>query len=156
MIVGFTIDDFNGHEQEAVDFINRVCILEDPNIARNIVEAGPGVNIFSKAVTLSELNAQPFSATPIETRDGKYILASAVNFKLELPYNGTTLRLFPTEYIYIDPREVSQFEECLAQKVVAVIPEVTLGGEKWILGEGLWDDSGIWLDSDYWRDKNEQ
>ena len=64
-------------------------------------------------IAVKKLNAQPFSATPIETRDGKYILASAVNFKLELPYNGTTLRLFPTEYIYIDPREISQFEGAL-------------------------------------------
>ena len=65
MIVGFTITDFKGHEEEAVEYIQKVCILESPDIAQNIVNAGPGVNIFSKAIVLSELQAQPFSATPI-------------------------------------------------------------------------------------------
>ena len=152
MIVGFTITDFKGHEKEAVEYIQRVCILESPDIAQNIVDAGPGVNIFSKAIVLSELQSQPFSATPIETQDGKYLLVSLVNFNLELLYNSSILRLVPTEYIYIEPDEVSQFEEYINQSLVKLIPEISLGGQKWILDEGSWDDSGIWVDSDYWRD----
>ena len=152
MIVGFTITDFKGHEKEAAEYIRRVCILESPDIAQNIVDAGPGVNIFSKSIVLSELQAQPFSTTPIETQDGKYLLVSAVNFNLELLYNSSILRLVPTEYIYIEPDEVSQFGEYVSQGLVKLIPEVNLGGQKWILDEGSWDDSGIWVDSDYWRD----
>lgn len=156
MIVGFTITDFNGHKQEAVDYISRVCILESPEIAQNIVDAGPGVNIFSKAVVLSELKEQPFEATPIETQDGKFLLVSSVNFNLELLYNSRTLRLVPTEYIYIEPSEVSQFTKYIRQGLVRLIPEVNLVGQKWILNTGSWDDSGIWVDSDFWRDSNEQ
>lgn len=152
MIVGFTIIDFKGHEQEAVEYIQKVCILESPDIAQNIVDVGPGVNIFSKAIVLSELQSQPFSATPIETQDGKYLLVSLVNFNLELLYNSNILRLVPTEYIYIEPDEVSQFEEYISQGLVKLIPEINLGGQKWILDEGSWDDSGIWVDSDFWRD----
>lgn len=152
MIVGFTITDFKGHEQEAVEYIQKVCILESPDIAQNIVDVGPGVNIFSKAIVLSELQSQPFSATPIETQDGKYLLVSLVNFNLELLYNSSILRLVPTEYIYIEPDEVSQFEEYISQGLVKLIPEINLGGQKWILDEGSWDDSGIWVDSDFWRD----
>ena len=152
MIVGFTRTDFKGNEQEAVEYIQKVCILESPDIAHNIVDVGPGVNIFSKAIVLSELQSQPFSATPIETQDGKYLLVSLVNFNLELLYNSSILRLVPTEYIYIEPDEVSQFEEYISQGLVKLIPEINLGGQKWILDEGSWDDSGIWVDSDFWRD----
>lgn len=152
MIVGFTITDFKGHEEEAVEYIQKVCILESPDIAQNIVNAGPGVNIFSKAIVLSELQAQPFSATPIETQDDKYLLVSLVNFNLELLYNNNILRLVPTEYIYIDSDEISQFEEYISQGLVRLIPEVNLGGKKWILDKGSWDDSGIWVDEDFWRD----
>lgn len=152
MIVGFTITDFKGHEQEAVEYIQKVCILESPDIAQNIVDVGPGVNIFSKAIVLSELQSQPFLTTPIETQDGKYLLVSLVNFNLELLYNSSILRLVPTEYIYIEPDEVSQFEEYISQGLVKLIPEINLGGQKWILDEGSWDDSGIWVDSDFWRD----
>lgn len=153
MIVGFTITDFNGHEQEAIDYIQRVCILESPDIAQNIIDAGPGVNIFSKAIVLEELQSQPFSSTTIETQDGKHILVSAVNFNLELLYNSSILRLVPTEYIYIEPGEVPQFEEYMWQGLVKLIPEINAGGKPWILDEGSWDDSGIWVDSDFWRDQ---
>ena len=154
MIVGFTITDFNGHEQDAIEYIQKVCILESPDIAQNIVDAGPGVNIFSKAIVLEELNAQPFATETIETQDGKYLLVSSVNFSLELLYNNNILRLVPTEYIYIEPDEVVQFEEYISQGLVKLIPEINLvGGQKWILDEGYWDDGGIWVDSDFWRDE---
>lgn len=150
MIVGFTITDFKGYEKEAVEYIRKVCILESPDIAQNIVRSGPGINIFSKAIVLSELQSQPFSATPIETQDGKHLLASSVNFNLELLYNGNILRLVPTEYIYIGPDEVSQFEEYINQGLVRLIPGINV--RRWILAQGFWDDSGVWIDSDFWRD----
>lgn len=153
MIVGFTITDFKGHEKEAVAYIQKVCILESPEIAQNIVDEGAGVNIFSKAIVLSELRSQPFSSTTIETQDGKYLLVSAVNFNLELLYNNNILRLVPTEYIYIEPEEVPQFEEYISQGLVKTIPEFTgVEGSDWILANGFWNDGGVWVDSDFWRD----
>lgn len=152
MIVGFTITDFKGQEKAAVEYIRKVCILESSEIAQNIVDVGPGVNIFSKAVVLSELMAQPFSATPIETQEGKYLLASLVNFNLELLYNSSILRLVPTGYIYVELNEISQFEDYLKQGLVGVIPEMNLDGQRWILSNGFWNDDGIWVDSNYWRD----
>lgn len=152
MIVGFTITDFKGHEQEAAEYIRKVCILESPDIAQNIVNVGPGVNIFSTAIVLSELQEQPFSAKPIEIKDDKYLIVSAVNFNLELLYNNSILRLVPTEYIYIEPNDVLQFADYINQGLVKLIPEINLSGKKWILTEGFWDDNGIWVDSNIWRD----
>lgn len=152
MIVGFTITDFKGHEDAAVDYIKKVCILESPDVARNIVEAGVGVNVFSEAVVLSELKAQPFSATPIEIQDGKYIVVSIVNFNLELLYNGNILRLVPTEYIYVPDKDVLQFETYISQGLVKTIPEIHFDGSEWILEKGKWNDDGIWIDNKEWRD----
>ena len=154
MIVGFTITDFKGHEKEAVEFIQKMCILDSPDIAQNIVNVGTGVNVYSNSVTREDLLAQPFSTEPIEVREGKFLLISAVNFDLELLYNGNVLRLVPTEYIYVEPDEISQFAEYSKQGLVRVIPEI-LNNQKWILAEGSWNDNGIWVDSDYWRDSNE-
>ena len=151
MIVGFTITDFRGYERAAVEFIRKVCILEHPSVAQNIVDAGVGVNIFTSAVTLPELNAQPFKATPIETQDGKHLLVSAVNFNLEILHNGKVIRLAPTEYIYVDTQDISQFDSYIREGLLKVIPEMTQSGE-WIVGEGIWNDDGIWIDSERWRD----
>lgn len=155
MIVGFTITDFKGHEAEAIEYIQRVCILDSPDIAKNIVEAGPGINVFSKVISREDLASQPFESEVIETEDGKYILVSIVNFNLELPYNSRILRLVPTEFIYILPDEVEQFETYIRQGLVTTIPEIIKNGDRWILAKGVWNDYGIWVDSDYWRDKNE-
>lgn len=154
MIVGFTITDFNGYEDEAIKYIQRVCVLEDPRVAKNIVAAGSGVNVFAQNIELSDLLMQPFLATPIETQDGKFLVVSAVNFNLELLYNGSILRLVPTEYVYIAPNEVSQFLQYAEQKLIKFYPDVVSDGEesKWILNEGLWNDSGVWVDLDSWRD----
>lgn len=152
MIVGFTITDFKGQEQAAVEYIRKVCILETPDIAQNIVDAGPGVNIFSDAITLSELRAQPFSADTIEVQDGRYLVVSAVNFNIELLYNGEILRLTPTEYIDVSPEEVSQFKEYLGNGIIAIIPEIPVDGKEWILSDGSWNDEGIWDDSNFWRE----
>lgn len=156
MIVGFIIDNFNGHEKEAVEYIRKVCILDSPDIAQNIVNAGPGVNIFTNAVTLEELTEQPFSTRPIETIDGKYMVISAVNFNLELLINGRTFRLIPTEFTYIEPTDVSHFVQYARQGLIKVIPEIDFDGGEWLLEEGSWNDDGVWKDSDTWRDSNEQ
>ena len=152
MIVGFTITDFNGHEDAAIEYIKKVCILESTDVARNIVEAGTGVNVFSNAITLSELEAQPFSATPIETQDGKYIITPIVNFNLELLYNSNTLRLVPTEYIYVPDKDVFQFETYIRQGLVKTIPKIFSDELEWILETGDWNDNGIWINDKTWRD----
>lgn len=152
MIVGFTITDFRGHEKEAIEFIKRVRILESPEIAENIVSHGPGINIFVKTISLAELQAQPFECSPIETQDGKYILVSAVNFNIEITYNGNVLKLSPTEYIYVSPDELQQFTYPIKQGLVKVIPELRDSTLLWILEMGYWDDGGIWIDNDVWKD----
>lgn len=154
MIVGFTITDFNGYKDEAIKYIQKVCVLEDPKVAENIVAVGTGVNVFAQNIELSDLLMQPFLAAPIETQDGKFLVVSAVNFNLELLYNGSILRLVPTEYVYIAPNEVSQFLQYAEQKLIKFYPDVVSDGEesKWILNEGLWNDSGVWVDLDSWRD----
>ena len=124
MIVGFKITAFNGHERDAVAFIQRVCILSDPQIAENIVAAGPGINIYSESVTQAMLNEQAFTASLLKTTSGKYMLVSMANFLLELPYNGGTLRLWPTEFARILPSEVEQFQKVYEQKLVRFYPEL--------------------------------
>lgn len=151
MIVGFTITDLKGYKQEAIEYIQKVCILESPDIAKNIVEAGKGVNVFSLAVTYYDLSKQPFSTSPIETQDGKYVLFSIVNFTIELTYNSRILKLVPTEYIYIDFNEIPQFKRYIEQGLVKVIPDVA-DDCSWILDTGAWDDKGTWSDSNFWRD----
>lgn len=152
MIVGFTITDYRGHRNEAIEFIRKVRILENPKIADNIVSAGLGINIFTESVSLAELKSQPFECSPIETRDGKYLVASAVNFNLELIYNNDVLRLVPTEYLYIEPDEVPQFVRYIKQGLVRIIPELRDSDLLWILETGQWNDNGIWIDNDVWKD----
>ena len=154
MVVGFTITAFNGYEDLAVEYIRKVCVLDNQEIAHNIVAAGPGVNIFSDNIVLSELLEQPFSTVPIEVNEGEYILVSTVNFNLELLYNNNTLKLAPTEYVYVEPEEVSQFNDYIRQGFVRLIPTY-IDGKEWILTNGSWNDEGIWVDSNYWRDLNE-
>lgn len=152
MIVGFTITDFKGCEREAIEFIQRVCVLESPDIADNIISVGTGVNVYAKGLKLSDLLSQPFESLPIETQDDKLLIASAVNFNIELQYNGDIIRLSPTEYIYVDADEASQFEELVEQGLVCVYPSIGIKGKKWILENGSWDDNGVWDDSNNWRD----
>lgn len=152
MIVGFIITDFKGHEKDAVSFIQRVCILESPDIAWNIVNLGTGINIFSSTISIDELLSQPFDSTPIEIQENEHLLVSAVDFNIELLYNNRVLRLKPTEYIHIEYGEILQFMDAINQGLVKVIPDMNMEGLNWILNEGSWNDDGVWIDSNYWRD----
>lgn len=124
MIVGFKITDFKGHEAEAVAFIIRMCILSDISIAQNIVNAGVGVNVYSKIVTQEDLDTQSFTATLLETVDNKRMLVSNVDFVLELLYNNGIIRLWPTEFIYINESEVAQFRQVYEQGLVKFLPRI--------------------------------
>lgn len=152
MIVGFVITDYQGSESIALDYIKKVCILEGDDVAKNIVAAGPGLNIYSMGLDIDELNSQPFSYTLIDVPNGKYLLVSIVNFNIELLYNKEVLRLSPTENKLISYEETFQFESYIKQGLVRIIPDVNPEGDVWILAEAKWNDEGIWIDSDYWRD----
>lgn len=173
MIVGFTIVDVKGHEKELSSFIQKVCILESPDIADNIVAAGNGVNVFTMGLdsmvtddgsikvsrdygltegsSILDKNIADY-IEPISTKDGYQIVANATNFNLEVTYNGKILRLVPTEYIYITPDEIPQFTEYEKQGLVRFIPYVTDLSSNWILEDGTWNDDGKWVDYNYWRD----
>ena len=88
MIVGFTL--LGGNKKEIANFIRKYCILESPEIADNIAALGKEINVFSKGLDESSFLGATFSYTPIETVEGKIIVASAVDFNLEVTYNGKT------------------------------------------------------------------
>lgn len=151
MIVGFTIN--GGNPKEIAAFIRKYCILESPEIADNIAKL-KGVNVFSKSLDEEALSEATFAFTPIKTIDGKVIVASAVNFNLEVVYNGRIKRITPTEYFYINSSEIGQFKEYVRQKLLAFIPNSeAMDSGKWILENSFWNDGGIWTDFENWKDR---
>lgn len=151
MIVGFTIN--GGNPKEIAAFIRKYCILESPEIADNIAKL-KGVNVFSKSLDEEALSEATFDFTPIKTKDGKVIVASAVNFNLEVEYNGRIKRITPTEYFYINSSEIGQFKEYVQQKLLAFIPNFgAMDSGKWILENAFWNDGGEWIDFENWKDK---
>ena len=152
MIVGFTITNFNGHEADAVRFIQSVCILERPEIAENIVRVGVGVNVYSFNLTRALLDSQPFSTTPIETRDGNCLMVSNVDYLLEFSYLGNIVRLEPTQFIYVPYEDVPQFKELSMKRFVKFIPDANTSLGNRIFETGFWDDNGFWIDSLIWEE----
>ena len=151
MIVGFTIN--GGNPKEIAAFIRKYCILESPEIADNIAKL-KGVNVFSKSLDEEALSEATFVFTPIKTKDGKVIVASAVNFNLEVEYNGRIKRITPTEYFYINSSEIGQFKKYVQQKLLAFIPNSeAMGSGKWILENSFWNDGGVWTDFENWKDR---
>lgn len=152
MIVGFVITSFRGKESEAVDFIEKVCILDNPSMAQNIVNLGPGVNIFTTAVTKDLLKAQPFSCSPIEVANGRCLIVSAVEFNVEILYKGEIFHLRPTEYIEIPLKDSVEFSAYEDQGIIKVIPEIDDVTKQWILNKKTWKDTGVWMDSFNWTE----
>ena len=151
MIVGFVVKEFNGHEDEAVAFIQKVCVLSNPDVAKNIVSAGPGINIFTDGISQEDLDEQPFVCSAIEVSEGEYLVASAVDFIVELSV-GEVKRLAPSEYLRVPAKEVPSFMEYERQGVVRIIPEIDDATKQWILRYGVWNDSANWTDSSNWKD----
>lgn len=123
-VVGFIVTDYKGCEKYAVKFIQTYCILDDLRIAKNIVKVGPGLPIYTADLNvLSEefLAQQPFECTPIITEPGTWMIISLVNFIVEIPYNGTTMRLRPCEYRNVYPSDVSQFRFFERQGLIRLI-----------------------------------
>lgn len=155
MIVGFVIESFLGHEDEAVAFIQRVCLLSDQSIAQSIVTAGPGVNIFSKGVTLEDLQRQPFRCSPIMVEEGEALIATAVNFAVEVEGPKGPIRLLPSQYLKVSASEAIHFFTYEKQGLVKIFPEIEDATKEWILRNGIWDDSANWKDSSNWKDTDE-
>ena len=151
MIVGFTIT--GGDPKKIAAFIRKYCILESPEIADNIAKLGAGVNVFSKSLSNEAFSEANFGYSLIETVNGKVIVASAVDFHLEVEYNGRIIRLNPTEYIYIKVSEVGQFREYARRKLLSFIPNAEGGNNgRWILSNAFWNDGGGWIDFENWKD----
>ena len=151
-VIGFTILNSAGHEEEILKFIREVCILDSDDVAKNIVAAGDYTNVYAKGLTEELLEAQPFDCSPIRTLLGSVVIVSNTNYILELPYNGGLIRLLPTEYKYILPTELLQFETPIRQRLLKVFGEGSDVGLPWILEENFWNDFGIWVDEDEWKD----
>lgn len=155
MIVGFVITSFNGHEDAAVDYIRKVCVLDEPDMAQNIVNSGVGVNVFSDNIELGELRGQPFSADVIEVSNGECLIVSIVEFNLEVLHKGVLHRLRPTEYLRVPVSEAVEFSDYIRQNLVRVIPSIKEYDDTWLLSEGKWSDEGDWIDSSNWDEENE-
>nr|DAO11082.1 MAG TPA: hypothetical protein [Caudoviricetes sp.] len=155
MIVGFTILDYKGRQEQAVKFIQRYCLLESPEVAKNIVALGAGVNVFTPNVDADLLSAQPFKCAPIAVEDGKLLVASAVNFNIEFIFNGNSVRLLPTQYFVIEGSDLSQVATLVKRRLLRVYPDTggAYGGNFWILSTGAWNDEGVWIDSQSWIDR---
>lgn len=147
MIIGFSITNLNGHQKEAIEYIQRVCILESKQIAVNLVNSGKlPINIFAPYVKLAEEGTMPFDFTLIRTQPNKYIVASVVNFMTELPFNQGSIRLLPTQYVHVSQEEIVQLLPSVKQGLIRTFPEYDENGAIWILETGYWNDEGTWID----------
>lgn len=163
MRVGYTIISLyrSSQESEFARFLKDTLILEEgyaDNIAR-VVANGGEINIFTQRdlhEALEGLSPYQFKATfkAIETTDDQYVVASAVDFRLEVPFQGTIKVLIPTEY-FITTEELArtlmpEVEKGLL-KVYPSFPDTE--GADWILKEGTWNDNGVWMDEKEWEDQ---
>lgn len=124
MIVGFILGNIGEYKDEAVAFIKSTCFVSDTRVITNIVQAAPGICLYTPDVTEELLALQPFEATPIDVPDGFKLLASAVNFFLEITL-GDTKRLAPTEYFIIPEEEEEIYEDFLKQGLIRSYPTGT-------------------------------
>lgn len=151
-VIGFTILNSEGHKDEILQFIREVCILDSDEVAQNIANAGDYINVYAKGLTEEILVAQSFACAPIKTLLGSFVIVSNTNYILELPYNGGTIRLLPTEYKYIPIQDIGQFDQPIRQKLLKVFSEGTDEDLRWILRDNFWDDFGMWVDTETWND----
>jgi hypothetical protein len=153
MTVGFTITDLKGAKQAAIDYIKETCILESRVIAENLVNSGKlPINVYAPYVRLAPLGSLPFDFEYIQPQPGKYVVASIVNFMVELPFNAGSIRLLPTQYVHVAQKEIEQLLPYVRQGLIRTFPEYDENGVKWILETGYWDDEGKWIDMAEWDD----
>lgn len=144
MLVGFTITNFNGRQEETLDFLKEICVVSRPGLLEGIVAAGAEVNIYPTGqITEELLHSQPFSYRPIYTVAGKKLLVSCSDFMLEVPIVHETHRIKPADYFFVD--NLLPYNEWIKRGFVRVID-----GSNWVLGSGFWNDSGYWDDTALW------
>lgn len=138
---------------------DKYCLVENKDeMLNSILTAGKGVSIFFKRVLNErDLDTLRDLATSIgeliETKEESFLVVSAVNFTIEVPYNEGTLRLRPTEYFYATSDEIRQIAVPLRQGLLCTFPTVQEDVmEKWLLERGIWNDEGLWKDNKLWSD----
>lgn len=162
MRVGYTIVSLYQPSQEAefARFLKDTLILEEgyaDNIAKVVAEGGV-VNIFTQRdlhVALGGSSSYQFKTTfsSIETTGDNYIVASAVDFRLEVHFQDAIKVLAPTEYFITTEslaRTLMTYVEKGLLKIYPSFPDAE--GADWILDGGSWDDSGVWMDEKEWED----
>lgn len=161
MRVGYTIKGLSSATQEAefARFLKDTLILEEgyaDNIA-SVLANGDSVNIYTQIDLFSTLEESGYDFSvdyeEILVEDGQYLVASAVDFRLEIPFNGGLVVLTPTEYFKTSENLARTLGTEISQGLVKVYPSLHIvEGSEWILNEHAWNDSGIWVDEDEWKD----
>lgn len=158
MKLGFTIKGASIKEhnrRSVIDFLVRTYILPSRSIAENIVSEvinGSDVSIYGEDLDYRAVDEQPWQYKVISIEDGKFLLVSAVDFKLELHLNGELLILRPTESKEVTYDDAVTFEKEISQGLVRIFPNLEETDSNWILYNGIWVDSKVWVDSQTWKD----
>ena len=165
MRIGYTILQVapGSQESEFARFLKDTLILEEgyaDNIAKVLFE-GSSINIYTQR-NLDDLlgNVQsPYNFRVdfvyIETKnDDEYIVASAVDFRLEIPLEDEIKVLTPTEYFVTTESLARTLTKEIEQGLLKVFPSLPdIEGADWILNKGKWRDSGVWMDEKEWKDR---
>ena len=157
MELGFTIKGSSiskNNSRDVIAFLVGTYILPSSAIAKNIVSEvinGSDVSIYGENIDYHAVDSQPWQYEIIAIEDGKFLLVSAVDFKLELHLNGELLVLRPTESKEITYDEAVTFEKEVSQGLVRIFPNLSESNSNWILYEGIWEDSKVWVDSQTWK-----
>ena len=120
IVVGFTLGDIQGKEEELKSFLRKVTLMRDKDIER-IISNPEEVNIFTTWTSLGELAKLPFNVTPITVAKGEYIIVTANYFVTEF-YLGKFYRLSPTDFIRVTDGDLFKFHKLVALGVVKVLP----------------------------------
>lgn len=158
MNVGFTIIGSSISQSDrssVIDFISSNFILPEKSVAENIVSTvmrGANVSIYGDSIDYALLDEQPFNYSVISVTEGRFLVVSAVDFKVELQRNGETVILLPTENIEVSYDEALTFEEEVRQGLVRIIPNLSEAIDNWVLFEHDWNDSDEWADEQTWKD----
>ena len=157
MELGFTIKGSSidkSNRRSVIDFLVDTYILPSRSIAENIVSAvinGSDVSIYGERLDYRAIDAQPWQYEIIAIENGKFLLVSAVDFKLELHLNGELLILGPTESKEVTYDEAVTFEKEVSQGLVRIFPSLSEADSNWILYNGIWVDNKGWVDSQTWK-----
>ena len=162
MRVGYTIISLSPQSQatEFAEFLKSTLILEEgiaSNIAK-VVANGDTVNIY----TFSDIgeglkgNSEYNFKTEYEeiiVDEGTYLVASAVDFRLEIRFQGSLKVLKPTEYFVTTKELAVTLHKEISQGLLRVFPEIREEDyPTWILEGHRWNDAGIWMDEKSWND----